>query len=70
MTTRHQAGGTMTSNSMTGTTMHELQAIIDKVNRLCAAMRASGLKVEVTSHVSLNFEVRVDEPKKKAKNAR
>lgn len=70
MTTRHQAGGNFVSNSMTGTTMHELQAVITKVSRLCAAMRASGLKVEVTSHVHLNFEVRVDEPKKKAKNAR
>ena len=55
------------SNSMDGTTMHELQVVIDKVNKLCAAMRASGLEVKVTSHVNLQFEVRVDEPKKKRK---
>jgi hypothetical protein len=50
--------------------MHELQLVVEKIGRLTTAMRASGLEVTVTAEVSVNFAVRVADPKDDPKDDR
>ena len=42
--------------------MYELQRVVDKIGKLSAALRASGLGVEVTAHIALSFEVKLKDP--------
>ena len=42
--------------------MHELQQVVDRVTKLSNALRAAGLKVVVTTNISLSFEVRIEDP--------
>jgi hypothetical protein len=51
--------------------MYELQRVVDKIGKLRAALRAAGFEVVVTTDVSINFTVRLDEPKvpKKARQS-
>jgi hypothetical protein len=38
---------------------YELQRVVDKIGKLSAALRSSGLGVEVTAHIALSFEVKL-----------